>query len=109
MTMKLECPCCQQPMPAQESPDFLQHVEGLTVYQRLIVGSLCDAYPDSLEMREIAEHVYSGYRRPPARPNETISVQLASVRRKLLGTGWTVPTNKSGPGSYGRYRLERVR
>jgi DNA-binding winged helix-turn-helix (wHTH) protein len=74
-----------------------------------ILSTLIGAYPDKVERFELADAVYSDDPEGgPEHANTVLRVMVARLRRKLTGTGWTIPKMKTGTGeAYGGYRLAR--
>lgn len=105
---RMICPCCKQPMAAQDRPDFLEYVDRLRPMDRKIVCALIAAYPVSISMPQLVDRVYADdIDGGPEWASSSVAARLVYVRREVIRHGWRIPSQLSGPGAQARYKLER--
>lgn len=95
------CPCCGAQM-ASPGLEALRYVT-LPRMERRVLDELIDAYPKSLSIQQLVNLVWADD--PTGGPdtaNNSISVYLHHIRRKLSDFGWSAGRI---PGSYAGVRL----
>lgn len=103
------CPCCNRPMDVDHVPIEVLTEGRLEPQMRKIVTALAKAYPRSVSVPAIFDVLYGDDPNGgPDDPRSVVAVRICKLRTQIEKYGWTVPTNKGGPGSYGRYRLAPV-
>lgn len=102
----MKCPCCGAKMEGQTPLAALEYMK-LGGTEKLIIEAFVHRYPRTVSMKQLIHDVYA--HRPdggPDWPERIIHVVLGRLRKKLVGTGWRIPSALNGPG-VSEYRLER--
>lgn len=81
----------------------------LSRQQRKIVDALAGAYPRRVAHQFLFDRLYDDDPEGgPLNPSNVVAVQITRLRRVLPKYGWTIPSNRSGPGVQSTYGLAPI-
>lgn len=100
----MKCPCCGSE--TFEIPVAgIAELPGFSVSERKIVHALIARYPHGLTGLQLQDAVYPNGN---AGRVEAIRTFVATARKKLVGSGWTISRGEFNSATASRYRMERV-
>lgn len=105
------CPCCMRPLEDGQTVDLKDLSEvRMSKQHKVILAALIRAYPRSVTLGHLVDQLYSSDPNGgPVSAEMVLRVRLTELRKRLPEHGWAIPSNTSGKGNRGTYRLKPVR
>lgn len=92
-------------MPPTSLPDVID----ASYQQRSILDILIGAYPRKVSGPSIIDAIYSDDPNGGAEYARTVvAIQMGRLRKRLAGSGWTIPKCRGGKANVAFYSIERV-
>jgi len=92
-----------------DKPHHLPDAIDASYQQRSILEILIDAYPRKVRGPSIIDALYADDPNGGAEYARTVlHVQMGRLRKRMAGSGWTIPKLAGGKGNVGFYSIARA-